>query len=417
MKVLWFSNTPANSDEFLGNELKGTGGWLKSLDSKLQEKVDLHIAFYSAGDKDNYRYLNTSYYPIREEKRKLIKKITDRIYSKIVFREDVYKYLQIISEVKPDIIHIHGTERPFGFIQENVKIPVVISIQGNITVYRHKFFNGVERSYLNWFDNLKNVIVKNTSFEREYKRFVGWSVGEQEILRECKYILGRTDWDRRISRVLAPNSKYYFVSEILRDSFYKPVVRERATNDFVISTTNGNSLYKGFETLCHALSLLNKLNVNKLEWRVAGISENHTIVEIVKKKLGKDYPGKNLVLLGSLNEEQLCKNLIETDLYVMTSHIENSPNNLSEAMLLGLPCIATFAGGTGALIENHEDGILIQDGDPWVMAGAILELLSNDEKMKAMGEKARAKALKRHDPNLIVDDLLSVYKNVVSTHK
>jgi glycosyltransferase involved in cell wall biosynthesis len=417
MKVLWFSNTPANSDEFLGNELKGTGGWLKSLDSKLQEKIDLHIAFYSADKMDNFRYHKTCYYPIHINKRNLIYKITDRIYSKIIFREDVSKYLQIINEVNPDIIHVHGTELPFGYIQEKTKIPIVISIQGNITVYRHKYFSGIEKEYLTWFDNIKKIIIKNTSFLKDYKRFNIWAIGELEILKECKYIIGRTDWDKRISRILAPKSEYYYVSEILRESFYKQANKEKNTDKFIISTTNGNSLYKGFETLCQALSILNDSIIQNFEWRVAGINKKDSIVQIVKKKLGKNYPEKNLVLLGSLNEEQLYNNLEETNLYVMTSHIENSPNNLSEAMLLGIPCIATFAGGTGSLIENNADGILIQDGDPWVMAGAILELKSNESKMKKIGENARLLALKRHDSNKIVEDLLIAYKNIISDHE
>ena len=417
MKVLWFSNTPANSDEFLGNYLKGTGGWLKSLDSKLQDKLDLYIAFYSNGETDNFRHLKTSYYPIHKASRNFIDKIKDRFITKIIFREDVNKYLQIINDVKPDIIHVHGTELPFGYIQEKTNIPVVISIQGNITVCKHKYFIGIEKSYLKWFDNFKQIFFNNTSFLKQFNRFKIWEEGEQEILKESKYIIGRTDWDYRITRLLAPDSKYFYVSEILRESFYKQRNEEKNKEKFIIFTTNGNSLYKGFETLCHALSMLNKSGFQNFEWRVAGISESDPIVKIVKKKLEKDYPEKNLVLLGSLNEKQLYDSLLETSIYVMTSHIENSPNNLSEAMLLGLPCVATFAGGTGSLIDNNVDGILIQDGDPWVMAGAILELKCNENKMKQIGEKARLKALERHNSDRICEQLINAYTNIIKFHE
>ena len=413
MKVLWFSNTPANSDEFLGNELKGTGGWLKSLDIKLQEKVDLHIAFYTNDKTENFRYLNTSYYPIQKKTRNFIDKIIDRFVTKIIYKEDVNKYLQIIKKVKPDLIHIHGTELPFGYIQEKTNIPIVISIQGNITVYKHKYFGGIEKSYLTWFDNFKQIFFNNTSFLKQYDRFKIWEEGEQEILKESKFIIGRTDWDYRITRVLAPNSKYFYVSEILRNSFYKDETLLQIEDKFVISTTNGNTLYKGFETLCYALSILNKTEFQNYEWRVAGIKETDSIVKLVKRKLGKNYPEKNLVLLGSLNEQQLYSSLLETNLYVMPSHIENSPNNLSEAMIVGIPCIATFAGGTGSLIENNVDGVLIQDGDPWVLAGAILELKSNPLKTKEMGNKGRLKAKQRHNSNIIIEDLLNVYKKLI----
>jgi glycosyltransferase involved in cell wall biosynthesis len=417
MKVLWFSNTPANSDEFLGNELKGTGGWLKSLDSRLQEKINLHISFYSINKIDNFKFLNTSYYPIHKNKRNIINKIKDRIFTKIIFREDVSKYLKIINEVQPDIIHVHGTELPFGFIQKKINIPVVISIQGNITVCKHKFFSGIEKSYLTLLDNVIQIVFKNNSFLKNYKYFGKWEIAEQEILKDCKYIIGRTDWDRRITRILSPNSTYYYVSEILGDPFYKFNGNNKINKNFIISTTNGNTLYKGFETLCHALSILNNAELNNFEWRVAGISESDSIVKLVMKKLGKDYPKRNLVLMGSLNEEQLLSSLLETNLYVMTSHIENSPNNLSEAMILGIPCIASYAGGTGSLIENNIDGLLIQDGDPWVLAGAILEQMSNPIKSQNMGDNARLNALKRHNPDRVCDDLINVYNNIIQSHE
>jgi glycosyltransferase involved in cell wall biosynthesis len=407
MKVLWFSNTPANSDEFLGKQLKGTGGWMKSLDKKLQDNVDLHIAFYSNEKIDDYRYLKTSYYPIHKRSRNFIEKVLYRFSTKITFREDVNNYLQIIDNIMPDIIHIHGTELPYGYVQEKTKIPVVISIQGNIVVYKHKYFSGIEKSYLSYLDVFTNMF-----FLKKYKEFSIWEFGEQEILEQCKNIIGRTEWDSRISRVLAPNAKYFYVSEILRSSFYKNRLSIPKQNRFVISTTISNSLYKGFETLCHSLTLLNKIEFLNCEWRVAGIDVTDSIVKVVKKKLGENFPKENLVLLGSLNESQLFDSLLETNIYVMTSHIENSPNNLSEAMILGLPCISTFAGGSGSLIENNYNGILIQAGDPFVMAGTILELKSNPRKMEFLGRNARLDALKRHDPGEIIKDLLNVYSEI-----
>lgn len=43
----------------------------------------------------------------------------------------------------PDVIHIHGTEDNFGLVQRFVKIPVLISIQGLLTVYTTKFYTGI----------------------------------------------------------------------------------------------------------------------------------------------------------------------------------------------------------------------------------------------------------------------------------
>jgi glycosyltransferase involved in cell wall biosynthesis len=97
----------------------------------------------------------------------------------------------------------------------------------------------------------------------------------------------------------------------------------------------------------------------------------------------------------------------------MPSHIENSPNNLCEAMILGMPCIATFVGGTGSLLNDGHEGILIQDGDPWSMAGAIVELKEEFDRAISMGEHARKRALIRHDKDRIASELQGIYSNIL----
>lgn len=224
--------------------------------------------------------------------------------------------------------------------------------------------------------------------------------------------MGRTDWDRRITRVLAPESDYHYGGEILREVFYKAKWQPHNRSKLIVSTTNGDSFYKGFETICQSVALLNELGID-FEWRVAGIAYDDLIVKVVRRKLRVSYPEKNLVLMGRLSDTQLVNSLLDTDIYVMSSHIENSPNNLCEAMLLGVPCIATFAGGTGSMLSDKEQGLLIQDGDPWAMAGAVLELKSNPELAQELGAKAKKLAHQRHNPEIIAKDITAVYKKII----
>ena len=185
-------------------------------------------------------------------------------------------------------------------------------------------------------------------------------------------------------------------------------------NKTVIHTTLCNSPGKGFETICEALFELNHAGISNLEWQVAGISESDLIVKIVKKKLKDRMPSNGLVFLGNLNEKHLVEKMKQAHIYVMASHIENSSNSMCEAMILGMPCIATYAGGTASLLNDNEDGILIQDGDPWSMAGAILELYNNPEKAIEYGKNARNKALVRHDKEKIAAELLSIYGSIIN---
>jgi glycosyltransferase involved in cell wall biosynthesis len=417
MKVLWFTNTPANADEYFNRQLKGTGGWLKALDQELQKHISLHVAFHFFNDK-KFIYKESSYYPIKI-KNKLWKNVF-RILGLPFFSNTEYlkEYLEIIQKIKPDLIHIHGTENLFGCIIPHTVIPVVVSVQGNITVYHHKFLSGFERMYLFKFKygffslaNLKNIKM----FKSEYSIFEKLALIEKMNLSNVRFIIGRTDWDRRITRALSPHSKYFHNDEILRDSFYKAewkkIKKNKNFDTFVINTTNGNSFYKGFETLCYALKILNELGFN-CEWRVAGINQSDLIYYITKEKLKDNFPHQGLVLMGNLSEQELVESLLKADVYVMPSHIENSPNNLSEAMILGIPCISTFVGGSGSLIADKINGLLIQSGDPWAMAGAIIEIATNDFEAIRLGLRGREDALKRHCKERIITDLLSIYKAI-----
>ncbi len=416
MKLLWFSNTSANAASFLKIDPIG-GGWLKSLDKALNSKVDLHVAFYYPHKNEKFEYNNTTYHPICKKNWK-IKVLRNIFWSDFITDQDLPLYLKIINEVNPDIIHIHGTENPFGCIIPVINIPVVVSIQGCITVYNHKFQNDFTKYNLRlsslYFGRTFRQFLRRKSFMKTWKEFKRMAVREQHNLLITKYVIGRTDWDRRITSLLAPNSLYYHCDEILRDVFY---INEWHCHEIgrriLIHSTISNSTFKGFETICETLYLLNKILRHDIEWAIAGISSNDSIVRVTKNQLKKKFPIKGLTYLGVLNETKLLTCLHNANIYVSPTHIDNSPNSLCEAMLLGIPCISTFVGGTGSLLKNGEEGIMVQDGDPWSMAGAIIELLKDPGLAITYGKRARERAFKRHDKDRIVNDLVSIYKRVI----
>jgi len=415
MKVLWFANTPCNADEYFNTELKGTGGWLKALDRELQNHVDLHVAFYHNKNLKPFTYKKTKYYPIYTPKI-TFQRIKNIIVPSVINREHIDIYKAIVNEVKPDIIHIHGTENPFGYIITETNIPVVISIQGIITVIYHKFLLGLGKKYL----RTRNYSITKPfeffkTYKISYKLFYLMMKREQDILKNAKHIIGRTDWDYSVTRVLAPNSRYYHVDEILRESFYENAGKWQPhnRNKIVVVTTTSTAYYKGLETACLALWLLQNNGVD-VEWRFAGINGNDLIVKIVKKYLGQKYPKFCLKYLGKLNDRMLITQMLESDIYVMPSHIENSPNNLCEAMMLGMPCIASFSGGTSSMLNNKVEGVLIQDGDPWVLAGSILDYINKKEKYIEYGINAYKRASKRHKINNIVSNLIKNYSQIIS---
>jgi glycosyltransferase involved in cell wall biosynthesis len=414
MKVLWFTNTPCSSVEILGIDLN-FGGWLKSLEEKLSKypEVSLSVCFYLNYKLDPFKYKDTYYYPVyRKRKNSKLFRYLDRIASIRNDKKEIKNLLEVIELLKPDVIHVHGTEDNFGLIHEHTNSPVLISIQGILNPLAEKFFSGISFCTAYRFEDIIYKI-GFLSINNQYRTFLKNAFREIEILRNAKYIMGRTEWDQTITSLLAPKSSYFVGNEILREAFYNNAWDKSKFNQtLVLVTIIGDSLYKGFETIVNTAKLLSEYTGFKFRWKVIGLNANSSTVKIVKRWKKINYDDINLELLGNQSEGEIITQLLESDIYCQVSHMENSANSLCEAMILGMPVIATYAGGTSSLFENKVEGYFFQDGDPYSLAAIIKKLHDNFDKANALGKAARKKALDRHNKNEIVIRLVNDYKSI-----
>jgi glycosyltransferase involved in cell wall biosynthesis len=121
----------------------------------------------------------------------------------------------------------------------------------------------------------------------------------------------------------------------------------------------------------------------------------------------------NIKLLGIIDAEQIINEMLNAGLFVYPSAIENSSNAVQEAKLLGIPILCTYAGGMSSIITHNVTGILISEGDPYSMAGAILEMFHDYQHSAELGRNARISALKENDPNIVIKQLLEAYSNIL----
>jgi glycosyltransferase involved in cell wall biosynthesis len=412
MKILWFANTPCSANEILYSNYN-RGGWLSSLESELinNEEIELNIAFYYNSEIDSFVYKKTHYYPIfrKNSKTKLNRLLKRLSFSLKDDNFEIKQLLEIVNIVKPDLIHIHGTEENFGLIQSHIEIPVIISIQGIVSSIVEKFFSGIT-----YFSILKHTSLKNTllvlSPLYDFKNLSAKSLREKKILKECNYIIGRTQFDKTITRLLAPKSYYYHCDEILRSQFYKNIWGNKNNSIKRIFSVLGEDNYKGYETILKTIDILSNYINNEFEWIVAGLNKSSTTVRICKKTQTKSHD--NLILKGNLNETEVVNCLLNSDIFCQVSHIENSSNSTCEAMILGLPIVASMVGGTNTLITHEVNGLLVQDGEPYILAGTLFRLLNNVELAKELGENARKSALDRHNKKKIHEQMLFIYKDI-----
>jgi glycosyltransferase involved in cell wall biosynthesis len=416
MKILWFTNTPSMADELLGSK-EAQGGWIASLEKQVKklEGFELGIAFhYNISQKRVLTYGTTTYFvfPKLEETRK-IRKIVKRWRHEIEPEQYIDWYIEMVNDFKPDIVHIFGTEQSFGLIADRIAVPVIIQIQGNLIVYAKKWYSGLS-SFDIFIHSRFLALIRALGLWHEYYSFLNKARREQLIFKSGKLFIGRTDWDRRVVAALSANATYFHCDELLRDEFHRNNWRKPSVSTFSITSTLSPVIYKGLETILETASILKKKPFLYFEWQVVGINGHEELVKIIEKKYRLKFVDQNVKFRGSLSAEPLIDILLNSELYVHPSHIENSPNSVCEAMLLGMPVIATYAGGTPSMLKDNEEGLLVQDGDPYALAGAIIELFSNCDFAITLGSNARLRALKRHDADKVVSDLLGIYKEVLN---
>jgi glycosyltransferase involved in cell wall biosynthesis len=196
---------------------------------------------------------------------------------------------------------------------------------------------------------------------------------------------------------------------MLRKPFYNQQWSVPDSFRTILFSTLSPAIYKGLETVLHTASLLKTGGNFDFEWHIAGIRGTEDLVSITERHLKLGFKENNIVFKGILSSEDLASGLLTSNCYVHPSHIENSPNSICEAMIVGVPVVAASSGGTSSMLLDGVEGILVQDGDPYLLAGAISELVGDTDKMKKFSKNGRERAQVRHNPDTILNDIISIY--------
>lgn len=103
-----------------------------------------------------------------------------------------------------------------------------------------------------------------------------------------------------------------------------------------------------------------------------------------------------------------------SDVLVSPSLREGMQVSILEAMAAGLPIVATAVGGTPDAVTDGETGLLVPPAQPAAMAAAVLELLSNRDRLRRMGEAGRRRAEERFDTRVVAEQVLRLCEDVVA---
>lgn len=418
MKVLWITNIilPPLADH-LKKSTKGSGGWMSaSIEALRTACSDITFAVASCGGNG----IN------------LKKEINGVIYYLIPFPENQKRYVkemesywqEIKSDFQPDIVHIHGSEYTHGlaYIRACGSKNVILSLQGLISVIVRYQKGGIsEKDARNAFTlyDLRAGSINGMDKFNDMRIEM-----EHSYFRALNHVIGRTSWDRKHVKTINPNINYHFCNETLRSDFYdKSWSLERCKKHSIFLSSAAIPLkgaHKVFEALPYILQKFPDTVVY-----VAGrnIMDPKSIKDWLKlsgygnylrKLIKKLKIANHIKILGLLDSDEMVNAYLNCHVFVCPSSIENSPNSLGEAQLLGVPSVASYVGGVSDFIEHGKTGFIYRFEEVELLADYVCRIFANDQLAKELSESEKIVAKQRHDKALNVSTTLSIYNNIIN---
>ena len=297
------------------------------------------------------------------------------------FNDEYEKYWKRIeAEYKPDVVHIHGTELSLGlsFVNACGADNVVVSIQGLTSVICNYYEAGMSRAEIIKSMTPRDII--RGSILKDKWRFEQRGLYEIELLRKVHHVIGRTHWDRSHVWAINPEAHYYYCNETLQPPFYEGRWEYAKCIPHSIFVSQASYPLKGFHQLLKALPLVIKqypdvkVNVAGTHREMRSFSQRKNMSgyeNYLNKLISKLDLEEHVNWLGALDVLQMKHEYLSANVFISPSSIENSPNSVCEAQMLGTPVIASYVGGTMDLIPNESCGYLYRFEDIEMLAHLI----------------------------------------------
>ena len=415
MKVLWILNMVL---PFVAKELSistlFSGGWLVDYANQLakDENVELATMTYANVDKPMDVVVgNIRNYIFPGAGKRLL------FNSKQCLRD----CQKVLDSFKPDIIHIHGTEYAIGYsmVKLQTNIPTVLTIQGILTRISEEYYGGLSKreifrmsSIKDWL-RLKSPYFAKKLFEKNAKR-------EQYVLKNVKYVTGRTEWDKSVMLSINPSLQYYRLNYNLREEFYEAKKwTMEGMQRYTIYAGASTYALKGLHILIEALRLL-KEKFPMVKLLLPGNKTHNGVVlspnayeRYILKKIAKYNLQDNVEFIGRKNASEVADILSSVNACVVTSAMEGASATICEAMMIGTPCVCAYRGGMTDLLRDGESGYYYDFPEYAVLATRLEKLFTDMDLCKKFSNATKCDAEERHNRERNIMQLKQIYKDVI----
>lgn len=296
------------------------------------------------------------------------------------------KVLSIITNIKPDIVHLFGTENPqysAGLLHLKGKFPVLVTIQGFATVFHPRWYEYV-------------VLMKI---------FV-----EKRILQSFDDFGSRTEFMQHQIRKYNPNARFHphqipiTIPEIRRNSSM-----ENATYDCLYFARICKE--KGIEDLIAAIALL-KASGMEISCLVIGAG-TPSYTSYIYRRIKKLDLTNQIIFLGFIpTQEDAYQESLKARICVLPTYYDIIPGTVIESMFIGIPVISYAVGGLPELNNLRESVVLVPKKDISALAQEISNLKEDDHRRTFLARNALQTASELFHNEDIESHIIKAYQSV-----
>ncbi len=242
--------------------------------------------------------------------------------------------------------------------------------------------NVIEKSalaalWLKWRYRIPYVVVEH--FSRylpqnfSYKGFWNKRMSETVVKNASCVMPVSNLLGERMQNLGLKNANYQRINNVVDDFFFQQKPKQKRTKKRILHISCFDEAAKNVSGILRATKTVS-LQRSDFELIIVGTGKDFNEIQDWCRTL--NFPENTVQFTGEQMPEQVCAWLQQSDFFLLFSNYENAPVVISEALAVGLPVLATNAGGIPEMI-SAETGILITPKDENELVAKINFMLDN----------------------------------------